>query len=402
MHSLTRRLTLSIFGLWIVLGFVTGAQAQGGIIVTQTQVDYLFGQHISFAATIESPQPIHQVQILFRAQSDDNTEVHDADLIASSQVSFQYDLTEGGAILPFTTITYWYFVTLENGDTYESPKYSFDYHDNRFEWQTLEGAQFRVHWVEGDLAFAQAILDTAEYSIQNTAQFIQVAPLRDIDIYVYASAADLRAALRLVGQPWIAGHTDPELSIVLVSLAPGPEQSLEIERQIPHEVAHILLYRTVGGDYANLPLWLTEGIASLAELYPNPDYHQALLTANQNNTLIPLTILCPSFPVDAGSVQLAYAQSADFVRYLHQQYGSAGLQDLIEQYAAGESCEFGTLALTGSALTQLDYDWRQATFAESAIISDYNDLFPWLGILLVMLAGPISLLLLNLRKKVTP
>ena len=83
------------------------------------------------------------------------------------------------------------------------------------------------------------------------------------------------------GSTWVAGHANPDLGVVLVSIAPGENQSMEMERQIPHELAHVLLYRLTGPAYANLPNWLTEGIASQVEGYPNADYTQVLTASAQ-------------------------------------------------------------------------------------------------------------------------
>ena len=72
-----------------------------------------------------------------------------------------------------------------------------------------------------------------------------------------------------------------------------------METLIPHELAHVMLYRNVGEGYASLPVWLSEGIASLAELYPNPDYDQALSIASQNGSLLSIEELCDTFPLDS-------------------------------------------------------------------------------------------------------
>ena len=72
-----------------------------------------------------------------------------------------------------------------------------------------------------------------------------------------------------------------------------------------HELTHVLLYRDLGEKYKLQPAWLLEGLASMAERDPNPEYQRALAAAAKNNALIPFEKLCASFPPDSGSVYLA-------------------------------------------------------------------------------------------------
>ena len=96
-----------------------------------------------------------------------------------------------------------------------------------------------------------------------------------VRIYVYNTANDLKGALPGT-QSWIAGQSAPDLGVILLSIPIGPEDQLELERQLPHELMHVLLYRLLGEKTANLPAWLVEGLASISEIYPNPEYAAAL------------------------------------------------------------------------------------------------------------------------------
>ena len=82
-------------------------------------------------------------------------------------------------------------------------------------------------------------------------------------------------------------------------IEPGANQSIFMEQRIPHELMHVMLYRSIGAGYKDLPTWLREGTATLAEVNPNPDYDRVLANAGANNTLIPLKDLCISFPPNA-------------------------------------------------------------------------------------------------------
>jgi len=143
-----------------------------------------------------------------------------------------------------------------------------------------------------------------------------------LDIYIYADSRTLQSALSPNSESWVAGHAEPDLGVIVVALPPGPDQRLLIQQRIPHELMHVLLYQSTDPGYANLPIWLSEGLASLVELYPNSDYQVLLENAVEKDSLIPMAALCPSFPRQASSALLSYAQAASFTRFLHNSYGT--------------------------------------------------------------------------------
>jgi hypothetical protein len=202
----------------------------------------------------------------------------------------------------------------------------------------------------------------------------------------------MKEALRPSSEAWVAGHADPDLGVVLVALPPGPDQRLLIERRIPHELAHVALYQAARLGYQNLPVWLNEGIASLAELYPNPDYRIVLEDALERNSLLSMDSLCQTFPRDVSNALLAYAQAASFTGYLRDTYGISGLQKLVETYANGLDCERGAKVALGMDLTQLERQWQRDALAQNVSLTVFIKLLPWLVLVVAVLAVPLALL----------
>jgi hypothetical protein len=194
--------------------------------------------------------------------------------------------------------------------------------------------------------------------------------------------------LLLGGEDWVGGHANPELGVVLVAIAPGPNQSIELETKIPHELAHVMLYRSLTKTYAAQPIWLLEGIAAMAE-YPNPDYKHALDIASGNNTLLSLEGLCASFPADAGNAFLAYAQSQSFVTYIRETYGTSGLARLTQSYSEGFSCELGATNALGTPLSQLDVRWRESVLGQNVTGVAVRNLSPYVLLMVLVLVVPM-------------
>jgi hypothetical protein len=307
---------------------------------------------------------------------------------ADGIVTYRYDVTQN-ILRPFVTITFWFEVTLQGGQTAKSPNYHVQYMDDRFIWQQRSDEQVRVHWYEGDEAFGDALLDAARRGLNGINALIPTPENTPVDVYVYASTADLQSALFLGGEEWQAGHANPKLGVTMVAVTPGPEQSIEMDRLIPHELAHVILYRGVGEGYTTLPVWLSEGIASLAELYPNPDYEEALKTASQNGSLVPIADLCDTFPPDASGAFLAYAESQSFVRFLRASYGAPALFSLASAYADGLSCEQGVVRTLGTSLSSLDARWSESELGANVVGVFFREMFPYLALFGLLLLIPM-------------
>lgn len=388
---------------------VLPVRAQGGLVLLDSDVDYDFGQRIIFRARLSRSQDFDRVFLLYRPEGQYDTRTVSLSVDPAGRVTHVHDVT-ADPLPPFATVHYWLQAEGPGGEQYISPSESFDYLDDRHDWRLMVAGLFRVHWYEGDPTLAQKVIDTAQTAwselglpLSDSADpeaAVRLEALEEsgIDIYVYASAQALQSTLAQGGPSWVAGHADPELRVVLVSLPPGPDQSFEVERQIPHELAHIHLYARTGPGYHSLPMWLSEGLASINELYPNPNYPLLLSNAARTESLLPLSELCHRFPTSASEALLAYAQSASFTRYLELQFGRSKLGQLIDSYADGKSCARGVEDPYGVSLAELERDWRQAAFAENP----WRDLAPWIAIgILLLLPFPV-LALFSSRKGPQP
>jgi hypothetical protein len=372
----------------LLLGLPQPARAQTGIEVTDVGVFDDFGQHITFQARILSAVPIASVTLIFSDHFDEIVRRFPVNVGADGIVTYRYDVVQN-VLRPFVTITFWFEVTLQTGETFRSDHYNVQYVDDRFTWQEHVDGSLRVHWYEGDAAFGDALLGVARRSLNAVNALLPAPSDTPVDIYVYASATDLQNALFLGGEDWQGGHANPKMGVVLLAVTPGPGQSIEMETLIPHELAHVMLYRNVGEGYDSLPVWLNEGIASSVELYPNPDYDQALMSASENRSLMPIADLCDAFPLDASRAFLAYAESQSFVRFLRDTYGTPGLLSLASAFADGMSCEQGVVRTLGTSLASLDTRWRESVLGQNVAGVVLRNMLPYLGLLVFMLFIPL-------------
>lgn len=391
---------MKLLGVFVLLTnlLIPNFQVQAQVATFSAEAKVEFGRQIEFIGEYQGSADLTSAMLFYQVEGLPETYEGEAEIAADGRIYYMLDVTQR-PIRAFSMIEYWFELVTTAGDTISSPSFSVYYEDDRFEWSERNTARFRVHWYAGDTRFAQDVLDVAELGLQSAQNLLSFSLDQPVDIYVYASAQEMRAALQSFSQNWVGAHADPDLGVMVLSLPAGPEQRLEMERQIPHELMHILLYQKLGPGYANLPAWLNEGLASTAELYPNPDYLILMENAQRKGTLPSIQSLCRTFPKDASGAFLAYAQSASFTRYLHQLYGSSGVERLVQRYADGLECERGVVAALGSPLSQLELEWRVEVLGENVYRTALFNLLPWLFFLAVVLIVPILIALFGRRNR---
>ena len=364
----------------------TSARADGLVEVVDQSVEYIFSEEITFRIEFESEQPIESITLSIHAPGLP-TFVGAVSLSGDGEGNFVYAVSER-PLPAFASISYDYQFILTSGEIVESPDYDFTYLDNRYNWQELIEEPFKIYWYEGEITLAQEVLDAALYGKTKTLEILEQPPdSQPIVIFIYSSAEELQSSLTAIGQTWVSGFADPARGSVVVALPPAVDQPLEIQRLIPHEVAHILLYRFLGAEFSYLPAWLNEGFASQVEIYSLPENKLILERAYEGRDLIPFLHLCQAFPADPELARLAYAQSDALVEYIQQEYGLPGLQSLIYAYDQGVSCERGVEKAFGINLQDLDQNWQRDTFAQGTLRIYIYLLGGLLFILILALAG---------------
>ena len=390
---------ITIFLLFsLSLGPGTGLispRLQGAIDVEDLGVTYEFNNKVTFNARIRSGQEIKEV-LLFVTPAGEQAIMRPVSFDPAGEV--HYSIPSGQLDLrPFTTNHFHFVIGLASGEILPSRMFDFRYEDHRFQWQSLLYPDFEVWWYGRDAAFGQALLNVARDGLKAASEILVVDPPTPIRIYAYDSSTDMQSALNL-SQSWIVGHAAPDLGQMYIYIPKGPEQTMEIERQVPHEIMHFLQYQVAGSSMRNQPVWLMEGMASLAELYPNAEYQRVLSTTAQRRELLSMTSLCPSFPRNASGAFQAYAQSASFVRFLYQEYGNTGLRSLMEQYNTGQGCEQGIVSALGVSLAQVEYRWKQQSLGIDAGNLVLRNLAPYLMIVFLV-AFPIVLTFIPYRRE---
>lgn len=390
-------------GLWllvIVFLMTRQAQAQSDEIEWSAAVEFAFGQSMTFELTAASPTPVDQVTLFVSAPELPNTLSVVIGLSPSREIEATYELDLAQVQLaPFTTVTYWWLLQSGASEMTLSQQ-SIIYEDNQFDWRLAEQGGIAVNWTGDEAGLGQLGLDIVAEAWPRLTRILPADNADNLNIYIYPSSADLRAALRLTGRDWVGAHSHPELGVILVTAVNSRTAAADLRQSIPHELTHYLLYQAAGSNYESIPTWFAEGLATFVESSTNPGYATVLATAVADQTTIPFSEICQAFPNVEQRTLLAYAQSASFIRYIQGRYGSQALGDLAAAYADGLDCESGVNLVLQESLVELNQDWLKqqqprSPFAQFLVSNGF-----WL-LLITSGFGLASLLIIKPRRKQT-
>ncbi|MBI9046850.1 MAG: hypothetical protein JEZ06_20360 [Anaerolineaceae bacterium] len=367
--------------------------------VTNVNASYTFDDSIALSANILNYEEVQGVTLFIQAEKQNlyNKEII---LTEPSEISSRIPISEL-QIQPFSRVYYWFQIDCINGTTVTSEKFELDYIDNRFEWNKVSDSDFIIHWIgnrEGINLKALDLAQSASLEIQNN---LNLKSNHLIQIFIYDNKKTLQEAIHIIHTDWVGGQAILENNVILLSIPFSSDDLDEFDRQIKHELTHILLYQNSGSYlyYLNIPFWLNEGLAGLNENISNPAYNKALEDAVNNDQLIPIEDLIRSFPQSDKEITLAYAESISFTKYIFHNYGYEGLQNLLLQLKNGKDCQESIQSGLSTTLEKLEYDWQQSELnihPENKLISN---IFPYLLFGLLIIATPIIISLITQTNK---
>jgi hypothetical protein len=369
-----------------------------GIDVITNSVEHSFAQHATFRLEATSDSAISEVYLFFRATHADETEKKRMEVEEPSReidIEYVHDLRHY-PLPPFADIAYWWQIEDADGNQLKTARKQFQYTDNRFRWERLDAGGIEIHWIEGqgDPAFAQTALDIAATSVKEINTELR-APVPDpLQVYIYDSERNLQAAMILTGRDWVGGQAHPGLGVVVIAVSAEQGYTSRLKRYLPHEITHLLVYeRTTAEGYRNVPEWLNEGLATVNEQLPTPEYAIALEEAHNRGQLLSLEELCVPFSPDPRTAILSYAESSSVVAFIRKEYGGEGIRALLSAYADGASCTSGVENGLGISFNKLENQWRRSLEPEAEWRAVLDQVGVWVGLSLLGLLGALPMMM---------
>jgi len=147
----------------------------------------------------------------------------------------------------------------------------------------------------------------------------------------------------------------PSLSLIVVSIRRREGAANEVDQSFHHQLAHLALFDATAGR--PLPRWLQEGFAVHATGEARLQRAEVLFSAHVRRAFRPITAL-DSFPSEPAAARIAWAQSADFVRWLTRDAEGTRFAATIASTRGGEPLEGALAKAYGADPRALEQAWR--------------------------------------------
>lgn len=183
--------------------------------------------------------------------------------------------------------------------------------------------------------------------------------LERVVVRVAPTVADMaRLAPTAIPPPsYASGVAYSRLHLVLLSmLQPRGAEAVDLDEVFRHELAHVALDDSVRGQH--VPVWFNEGLAVSLSGENRFDREKTMWHATLSGTLLPFSELDRRFPSDHFEVGIAYAESADFMRFLTRRTDQARFGAMIARVREGQPFESAVADAYGSDLRRLELQWR--------------------------------------------
>jgi hypothetical protein len=186
-------------------------------------------------------------------------------------------------------------------------------------------------------------------------------PVLDHALVRIARNPEQMAELAPEGSPpfvYATGMAYPSMHLILLSmLAPDTWEAPDLGEVLRHELTHMALDEAVAGHH--IPRWFDEGLAihESGELWTKR--YRVLWDATVSRRLLPLAELDRAFPAGGWEVSIAYAESADVVRFLMRDDDRARFGSLVQRVRGGTSFERALEDAYDTDMRKLEFEWRE-------------------------------------------
>jgi hypothetical protein len=224
-------------------------------------------------------------------------------------------------------------------------------------WTTAATPHFTFHYHPKAKARVAPIVENAEHELDRIKSLLGIDHMDPIEVRIARNIHEM-AAVKPGAEPppWATGLAMRSDRLILVTLTATDDSHItDAEDIFLHEVVHIAEWDAAGGN--KTPIWFSEGLAIHVSGEFSFQRSKVLMEAAIRNKLLPLSELSDKYPGDGRRVNVAYAQSADLVGWLEENYGPGFLSALLWRVRKGDEFHAALESLAGASMRQIQNDW---------------------------------------------
>lgn len=265
--------------------------------------------------------------------------------------------TQGNPSLPPGALVRYQWVFATSSGRIESDAKEFRLDDDRFDFKRLNGKGVVLAYYDRDETAAKQMVGYAETGLARLAAEMDLVPTGTVTLVIYDSAEAMMGAVP-TAPSWAGGVAFPEFDTVVIAIP--PDSGDWARRSITHELSHQVIYQltfteTLGSQ---VPPWLNEGLAVIAEQAPDEGRAELMRKAIESNTVPSLRNLSASFPDQPHLAGLDYAASESAVRFLLDKYGAPKMKAFLAGYSDGKTTNEAMQDAYGLSQDEIEDEWR--------------------------------------------
>ena len=226
-------------------------------------------------------------------------------------------------------------------------------------WVTRDLGWLRLSYPSAATERVESLIHDADTIKGEMAESLGQDVLGHVEVRITPTVEDMTKLAPLGSPPpsYASGVAYTRLHLVLISmLAPRGGEAVDLDQVFRHELAHVALEDAVLGQH--VPVWFNEGLAIGLAGENTMDRQKVLGTASITGKLLPLADLDRRFPSDHFEVNIAYAESADFMMFLRRRADHVRFASMVQRVRSGQLFEQALGDAYGSDLRKLEFQWR--------------------------------------------
>lgn len=236
-------------------------------------------------------------------------------------------------------------------------------------YQTRDLGWLKLSYPPAATERVASLLHDADAIKTQLAETLGQEVLGHVEVRITPSVSDM-TRLAPIGSPppaYASGVAYPRLHLVLISMfAPRGADATDLDQVFRHELAHVALEDAVLGQH--VPVWFNEGLAVGLAGENSVDRQEVMWKATVTGNLLPLADLDRSFPHDHFEVNIAYAESTDFLRFLMKRGDSVRFSSMIQRVREGQPFDRALSDAYGSDTRKLEFQWRSEVERRYSVI----------------------------------
>ncbi|MYC32018.1 MAG: hypothetical protein F4X64_02445 [Chloroflexi bacterium] len=345
--------------------------AQGSVTVNRQGVENQFPDGLRFYIDAESASDIEEIRVYVRKLGQSSRRTYrtvefEPGTSISGEALFQ-SKTSNEYIPTGTRLEYHFDIRTVDGEQFETEPETLVYLNTGLDWDVKSSGLINVYYYQYDQlseARAEAVLMVADETYQHMGPILGVELTEPMSIVVYSSYDHMREALRpssrvaarhlrTLGQAFSNERT------LLVDGSSDPFVGDNTLTTTAHEFTHLLVADAAGSAYAQVHLWLNEGLAVYSEGQPNNEYERYMEFAIENDRVPPLAGLRTFAGTPQETLQ-AYGQGHAVASYMLANYDQSLMAELFAAIRTTHNFEKALVAAYGVSVPDLDNEWRES------------------------------------------